>query len=89
MTNVDLFEAKSRLSALAKRVAAGEEFVVTDCGRPVMKLAPVEDAHGADPDRLTHELEALRQEGAVWRKAHGQAPVTIEEIIAFVNEGRC
>lgn len=88
MTDVGLFEAKTHLSALAKRVAGGEEIVVTDRGRPVMKLVPVEEAGKADADALTRELEALRREGVAWRKANGQAPVSIEEVIALVREGR-
>lgn len=88
MTNIGLFEAKTHLSALAKRVAGGEEIVVTDRGRPVMKLVPVEDASAHDAKSLARALEALRREGADWRKAKGEGPVTIEEVVTLVGEGR-
>ena len=88
MSNIGLFEAKAHLSALAKRVAAGEEIVVTDRGRPVMKLMPVENPAVAGAADLSRELEELRREGAAWRRAKGEAPVTIDEVIALVHEGR-
>jgi prevent-host-death family protein len=88
MTSIGLFEAKTHLSALAKRVAGGEEIVVTDRGRPVMKLTPIEDAREPDAESLARQLEALRREGVAWRKGKRQAPMTIEEVIALVGEGR-
>ncbi len=42
MTKVSVHEAKTHLSRLLQRVAAGEEIVITKSGRVVAKLAPVE-----------------------------------------------
>ncbi len=41
MTQVNVYEAKTRLSALLRRVAAGEEVVIARAGKPVARLVPV------------------------------------------------
>jgi prevent-host-death family protein len=42
MVQVGVHEAKTHLSRLLTRVAAGEEVVITRSGRPVARLVPVE-----------------------------------------------
>ena len=44
MTEVGVHEAKTHLSRLLRRVAAGEEITITSGGRPAARLVPV-DAH--------------------------------------------
>jgi len=44
MTEVGVHEAKTHLSRLLRRVAAGEEIVITSGGRPAAKLVPVDTA---------------------------------------------
>ncbi len=39
---VALYEAKTHLSALVDRAAAGEEFVITKSGQPMARLMPLE-----------------------------------------------
>ena len=41
MKTVSIHEAKTQLSRLLKRVAAGEEIVIAKAGRPVARLVPV------------------------------------------------
>jgi prevent-host-death family protein len=41
MTTVNIHEAKTHLSRLLERVAAGEEVVIARAGRPVARLVPV------------------------------------------------
>jgi len=41
MTDVGVHEAKTHLSRLLRRVAMGEEIVITSGGRPAAKLVPV------------------------------------------------
>ena len=41
MTEVGVHEAKSTLSELLRRVAAGEEVTITRSGEPVARLVPV------------------------------------------------
>ena len=40
MVEVGVHEAKTTLSALLRRVAAGEEITITSSGRPVARLVP-------------------------------------------------
>ena len=42
MTEVGVHEAKTHLSRLLRRVAAGEEIIITSGGRPAARLVPVE-----------------------------------------------
>ena len=49
MHEVGVHEAKTHLSQLLKRVAAGEEILITRGGKPVARLVPVE---GARPREL-------------------------------------
>ena len=42
MTEVGVHEAKTHLSRLLRRVAAGEEIVITSGGRPTARLVPFE-----------------------------------------------
>lgn len=41
-TEVNVHEAKTHLSNLLRRVAAGEEVVIARAGKPVARLVPVE-----------------------------------------------
>jgi prevent-host-death family protein len=38
---VNIYEAKSRLSALIEKAQAGEEVVIARSGKPVARLAPI------------------------------------------------
>ena len=40
MTHVGVHEAKTHLSQLLKRVAAGEEIIIARSGKPVARLVP-------------------------------------------------
>ena len=50
MDKVNIHEAKTHLSRLLARVAAGEEIVIGKAGRPVAKLVPYTDA--SEPRKL-------------------------------------
>lgn len=43
MTEVNVHEAKTRLSQLLLRVAAGEEIVIARAGKPVARLVPIRE----------------------------------------------
>ncbi|MGH2675627.1 MAG: type II toxin-antitoxin system Phd/YefM family antitoxin [Actinomycetota bacterium] len=43
MAEVGVHEAKTHLSRLLRRVAAGEEIVIARGGRPVARLVPISD----------------------------------------------
>ena len=41
-TTVNIYEAKTKLSQLVERAAAGEEIVIAKAGRPRAKLVPLQ-----------------------------------------------
>jgi prevent-host-death family protein len=57
MITVGAFEAKTHLSTLLDRVAAGEEVVITKHGRPVARLV---GARHSDRARVTEAFEKLK-----------------------------
>lgn len=46
MSQVNIHEAKTHLSRLLQRVAAGEEIVIAKAGRPIARLVPVSKTAG-------------------------------------------
>jgi len=64
MLTVGAFEAKTHLSALLDRVAAGEEVVITRHGRPVARLVGVEKIDQERAARAFEKLRELREDGA-------------------------
>lgn len=55
--SVGVFEAKTTLSALLERVAAGEEVVITRRGVPVARLVP---PGASEADELIAALASIR-----------------------------
>jgi prevent-host-death family protein len=45
-TMINIHEAKTHLSRILRRVAAGEEFVIARAGDPVARLVPIRKATG-------------------------------------------
>jgi prevent-host-death family protein len=41
---INIYEAKTRLSALVEKAAQGEEIVIAKAGKPMAKLVPLEKA---------------------------------------------
>ncbi|MGD0103093.1 MAG: type II toxin-antitoxin system Phd/YefM family antitoxin [Rhodopila sp.] len=41
MDSVNLYEAKTKLSQLVERAAAGEEIIIAKAGRPLARLVPL------------------------------------------------
>ena len=72
MISVGAFEAKTHLSALLDRVAAGEEVVITKHGRPVARLVGAQHIDHARVNEAFEKLKALRKGttlgGLSWRE---------------------
>jgi prevent-host-death family protein len=49
---VNLYDAKTQLSRLIDRAAAGEDIVIGRAGKPVVRLVPVDDALPRQPGLL-------------------------------------
>jgi len=43
MDTVNIYEAKTKLSQLVERAAAGEEIIIAKAGKPVARLGPLPD----------------------------------------------
>lgn len=61
MTKVNIYEAKTRLSALLALVQQGQEVIISKAGKPVARLVPYED-HSKAP-RLAGRLQGEGQVG--------------------------
>lgn len=61
MTAISSFEARTHFSALLRRVAQGEKFVLTMRGKPVASLGPVQDGPVlADTAKVLEQLRNFR-----------------------------
>ncbi len=63
MESIGSFEAKIHLPQLLERVAKGEEFTITEHGKPVARLIPPAIAAEPKPDvrQVIEELKAFRK----------------------------
>jgi prevent-host-death family protein len=61
MITVGAFEAKTHLSTLLDRVAAGEEVVITKHGKPVARLVGAQHIDRARVSDAFEKLKALRK----------------------------
>jgi prevent-host-death family protein len=61
MITVGAFEAKTNLSALLDRAAAGEEVIITKHGKPVARLVAAQQVDRARADQAVERLKALRK----------------------------
>jgi prevent-host-death family protein len=52
MRIVNIHEAKTHLSRLVDRVAAGEPFIIAKAGKPVAKVVPLDAPAGTEMRRL-------------------------------------
>ncbi len=86
MESVGLFEAKTHLSELIARAERGEEVIITRHNKPVAKLVPITEVSPELYQRRLAALDALQAVGREVEKRGG--PITVEEILAWRDEGR-
>lgn len=87
MESVGLFEAKTHLSELVARAEAGEEVIITRHNKPVAKIVPIEAVPAFDVERRRKALAAMQKIGREIARS-GKPPVTREELVQWVREGR-
>ncbi len=51
-TTVNIYDAKTQLSRLVDRAAAGEEILIARAGKPAARLVPLEGAAPREPGLL-------------------------------------
>jgi prevent-host-death family protein len=78
-TAVGIYEAKTRLAALLRQVAAGKRFTITNRGRAVAELGPPVARKKPDAKAAIEAFQAFRKANPVRQK------VNIRELI---EEGR-
>lgn len=77
---VNLYEAKTRLSELVERAAAGEEIIVAKAGTPRARLVPLA---GSSAPRTPGGWE-----GGVWIADDFDAPLPPEILRGFTGDDR-
>ena len=80
MATVNIHAAKTHLSRLLERAAAGEEIVIAKAGKPVAKLVPLESP--SDPPR--RPLGGM--EGRIWMADDFDAPLPDDLLALFHGE---
>jgi prevent-host-death family protein len=80
-STIGIFEAKTKLSEILRKVEQGERFTITVRGRAVADLVPVAPDHASpSPDAREAAFQRLRHP-----KITG---VSHEQIRAWIEEGR-
>lgn len=78
MSEIGVFEAKTHLPRLLKRVQAGERFIITRHERPIAELIPY---RGVETDQVRAAIENLKE----FRKSQSLGGLSVRELI---EEGR-
>jgi prevent-host-death family protein len=73
---LNLYEAKTRLSALVEQAAAGEEIIIAKNGKPMAKLVPIRNRPLRKPGRF---------KGKIWMSDDFDAPLPQEYIDSWYN----
>jgi prevent-host-death family protein len=85
MASISAFDAKTRFGELLKRVAQGEEIVITRHDKPVARIVP-EGAFRADQGRRTAAALLDLQQSIARRTKN--APLTDADLRSAIEEGR-
>ncbi len=81
MTEIGLFEAKTRLSELLRQVKTGESFIITQRGKPAAQLTPIPHEERRSPRRIAEAVRRLRQMPKIEGVSH-------EELRSWIEDGR-
>jgi prevent-host-death family protein len=81
VTEIGLFEAKTRLSELVRQVKTGESFIITQRGEPAAQLTPIPLKERRDPRHIAEAVRRLREMPKIQGVSH-------EELRSWIEEGR-
>ena len=73
---LNLYEAKTQLSALVDEAASGEEIIIAKAGKPLAKLVPFRTVRRRTPGRA---------KGTIWMAADFDAPLPDDLLDAFTG----
>lgn len=76
---LNLYEAKTQLSALVDEAASGREIIIAKAGKPLAKLVPFRAVRRRTPGR---------GKGTIWMAADFDAPLPDELLEAFDGSTR-
>ena len=82
MTQLEMTDAKDRLTELVDRARSGEEIVLADAGKPVVKLGPADAAARAvsfDDSNPRLRMHGMF-EGQIWMSDDFADPLTDDEL---------
>jgi prevent-host-death family protein len=83
---IGLFEAKTHLSEWVARAEAGDEVIITRHNKPVAKLVPISEV---SPELVARRRAAVAGMQAIGREMAARGgPITQEEILEWIHEGR-
>lgn len=84
-TVVSMHEAKSSLSQLVKRAAAGETIYIGAYGKPEAKLVAADDMEDLAAIRARRERLFGALEGKIWYAPDWDAPMNERELKEFLD----
>ena len=79
MKTISASTAKAQLLGLLDEVERGDTIVITRHGKPIARLVPDPDRRSEDVRRVFAKIDEIRKQ---------TKPVTVEEILAWRDEGR-
>ena len=85
MASISAFDAKTRFGELLKRVARGEEIVITQHDKPVARIVPEDGFRGEQGRRAVASLLELQQ--TIGRRTK-EEPLADAEVRSAIEEGR-
>ncbi|WP_342361565.1 type II toxin-antitoxin system prevent-host-death family antitoxin [Terrarubrum flagellatum] len=88
MITVGTLEAKNRLSELLDRVEKGERVQITRHGKVVATLVGDEQAKQERASRAMEDIRAIREKIRADISKRGDPPITTDEILDWIREGR-
>jgi prevent-host-death family protein len=86
MESVTAFEAKTRFGQLLKKVARGEEVIITKHEKPVARLVPEGNRNLKSVREAVAGIFELRKQ--IFEGNKGKPKLTAAEVKSWIGEGR-